>query len=70
MEKLVSRRYYITLPDSVGDDLEQWAEYQGRPTANLASYLIELGIREAKRNGEYKVLEKLPKKPKGSDRNG
>lgn len=61
MEKTVSKRYYITLPDTVGEDLEQWAEYQGRPTANLASYLIELGIREAKKAGEFKVLEKQPK---------
>jgi hypothetical protein len=51
----VSKRIYVTLPDTVHEDLEGWAEYQGRPTANLAAYLIELGIREAKERGEFKV---------------
>lgn len=29
-------------------DLEAWAKYQGRPTANLGAYLVESGIRKAK----------------------
>lgn len=51
----MSKRIYVTLPDTVHDDLENWSDYQGRPTANLASYLIELGIREAKERGEFKT---------------
>lgn len=58
----VSKRIYVTLPDTVYNELEGWAEYQGRPTANLASYLIELGIREAKSRGEFKLLEPEPPK--------
>ena len=57
MDSAVSKRIFVTMPDSVHADLEAWAEYQGRPTANLATYLIELGIREAKRAGEFKTFE-------------
>lgn len=53
----VSKRIYVTLPDTVHEDLEGWAEYQGRPTANLAAYLIELGIREAKERAEFKIRQ-------------
>lgn len=52
----VSKRILVTIPDSVHDELAAWAEYQGRPTANLAAYLIELGIRDAKSKGEFKTL--------------
>jgi hypothetical protein len=55
MSNLVSKRIYVTLPDTVHDELEGWSDYQGRPTANLAAYLIELGIREAKERGEFKT---------------
>jgi hypothetical protein len=55
----VSKRVFVTLPDSVFEDLEQWADSQGRPTANLAAFLIETSIRQAKENGEISP----PKKP-------
>lgn len=51
----MSKRIYVTLPDTVHDDLEAWADYQGRPTANLAAYLIEMGIREAKKQDDFKT---------------
>ena len=57
VSEAVSKRIYVTLPDTVHEDLEGWAEYQGRPTANLAAYLIELGIREAKDRGEFKIRQ-------------
>lgn len=50
----VSKRVMVTLPDSVYEDLEKWADKQGRPTANLAAFLIEASIRDAKEKGEYK----------------
>ena len=56
--KDVSKKVYVTLADTVQEDLEGWADYQGRPTANLAADLIELGIREAKERGEFKVAQK------------
>ncbi|MGB3655013.1 MAG: hypothetical protein WBA41_27930 [Rivularia sp. (in: cyanobacteria)] len=48
----MSKRVFVTLPDSVFEELEQWADSQGRPTANLAAFLIETSIRQAKENGE------------------
>lgn len=51
----VSKRVLVTIPDTLHDELQAWADYQGRPTANLAAYLIELGIREAKDRGEFKT---------------
>lgn len=52
MLNTVSKRVFVTLPDSVFEDLEQWAESQGRPTANLAAFLIETCVRQAKERGE------------------
>ena len=49
----MSKRINVTLPDSVLEDLEVWAAFQGRPTANLAAFLIEMSIRLAKDNGEF-----------------
>ncbi|HEY9672727.1 MAG TPA: hypothetical protein V6D11_14880 [Waterburya sp.] len=54
----VSKRINVTLPDSIFAELEEWADSQGRPTANLAAYLIEIGIRQAKLEGEFKPSEK------------
>lgn len=53
----VSKRILVTLPDAIASDLEAWAKYQGRSTANLAAFLIELGIRQSKSAGEFKTLE-------------
>lgn len=53
----VSKRINVTLPDAVFDELEWWAESQGRPTANLANFLIESSLRQAKERGE------IPPKP-------
>ncbi|MBD2093536.1 hypothetical protein H6F67_27250 [Microcoleus sp. FACHB-1515] len=61
MSHSVSKRIYVTLPDTVHDELEGWSDYQGRPTANLAAYLIELGIREAKERGEFKTHQQKSK---------
>jgi hypothetical protein len=56
-DECVSKRINVTLPDSVLGDLEWWAEEQGRPTANLAAYLIEVSIKEAKERGEFPPKE-------------
>ncbi len=62
-QEQVSKRVNLTLPDVVYDELEAWAEFQGRPTANLAAYLVESAIREAKERGEFKTLPKEPPQP-------
>lgn len=48
----MSKRINVTLPDTVLEDLERWAQVQGRPTANLAAFLIEIAIKQAKERGE------------------
>ncbi|MFQ3619278.1 MAG: hypothetical protein SNJ50_21530 [Cyanobacteriota bacterium] len=44
-EATVSKRIMVTLPDSIAADLEKWADQEGRPTANLAAFLIEQAVR-------------------------
>ena len=41
IDEFVSKRINITLPDSVVEELENWAEAQGRSLANLAAFLLE-----------------------------
>jgi len=55
MEQLdiVSKRFSITVPDEVYADLERWADSEGRPTANLAGFLVELAVKR-------KFKEKYP----------
>jgi hypothetical protein len=45
MTKPVSKRTTITLPDTIFDDLEGWADKEGRPVANLAAFLVELAVK-------------------------
>ena len=45
----MSKRFSVTLPDTVFEDLEKIANEQGRTTANLAAFLVEYGIRELKK---------------------
>jgi hypothetical protein len=54
----VSKRVFMTLPDAVFEELEEWADLQGRPTANLAAFLVETALREAKERGEFKPKAK------------
>ena len=56
---LVSKRVNLTLPDSVYQDLEIWAESQGRPPSSLGAFLVELSIMNAKKSGDFpKVQQK------------
>lgn len=52
MANSMSKRTTITLPDEVFEKLEQWADRQGRPTANLAAFLVEVAVRDAENKGE------------------
>ena len=55
----VSKRVNLTLPDSVYQDLEIWAETQGRPPSSLGAFLVELSIMNAKKSGDFpKVQQK------------
>ncbi|MFM6218947.1 MAG: ribbon-helix-helix domain-containing protein [Dolichospermum sp.] len=44
----MSKRFSVTVPDTIFEELEKMADTQGRTTANLAAFLIETGIREIK----------------------
>lgn len=59
------KKFSITVPDSVFKDLENLAEYQGRPTANLAAFLVELGLHIYKDRGEFpkEATDKETNKP-------
>jgi predicted HicB family RNase H-like nuclease len=57
INEFVSKRINITLPDSVVEELENWAEAQGRSLANLAAFLLELSVKQAKEKGEIPPQE-------------
>lgn len=52
------KKVQVTLPDSIAEDLQRWAEQDSRPLANLCAFLLENRVREAKANGELKDSEK------------
>ena len=41
----VSDRFTITIPDSIGEHLQHWAELEGRAKANLAAFIIETAVK-------------------------
>lgn len=45
LKLLMSKRTTIVLPDKIFADLEKWADEEGRPTANLAAFLVEQAVR-------------------------
>lgn len=53
----VSKRVNLTLPDSVYQDLEVWAEAQGRPPSSLGAFLVELSIMNAKKSGDFPKVQ-------------
>lgn len=42
------RKIQVTLPDRIANDLEKWADYEGRPLANLCNYLLEVAVKAEK----------------------
>lgn len=61
------KRVYLTLSEETLEELEDWAEQQGRPIANLASYLVEKSIEHAKESGEFKPKKKQTKSEDASE---
>ncbi|WP_127087446.1 ribbon-helix-helix domain-containing protein [Dulcicalothrix desertica] len=53
----MSKKTTIVLPDAIYEDLIRWAEAEGRPTANLAAFLVEQSVRA-------KFKDKYPAPPK------
>lgn len=46
------KRFSITLPDTVAEDLQRWADKRGQAIATAAAIAIELKMEELKREGE------------------
>jgi CopG-like RHH_1 or ribbon-helix-helix domain, RHH_5 len=59
--KFVSKRINVTLPDSVVEDLEYWAETQGRSLANLAAFILESSVKKVQENRE-EPFQDFPRK--------
>ena len=58
IDESVSKRINVTLPDSVVEELEQWADNQGRSLANLAAFfagVIAQGCKGEGRNSNTGV---------------
>jgi hypothetical protein len=48
----MSKRIGVTVPDKIHSRLEQWADLEGRPLANLCNFLLEKAVREAVERGD------------------
>ena len=42
---VMTKRTTIVLPDAIYEDLQDWAQEEGRPTANLVAFLVEQAVR-------------------------
>lgn len=60
VDKNVSKRFFVTLPDGIGEALERWAEAEKNKPATLAAFLLEASIREAIDQGKVPMSEEQP----------
>ncbi|MBD2302291.1 ribbon-helix-helix domain-containing protein [Nostoc sp. FACHB-190] len=58
----MSKKFSVTVPDYVFEDLELLAQIQGRPTATLAAFLLEVAMRQARERGELPPKEQTQEK--------
>ena len=63
----MSKRIGVTVPDTIYDKLDRWADAEGRALANLCNFLLEKAVRDAEAKGEIPPLPK-PKENSGGDR--
>ena len=69
-EKSVSKRVFVTLPDLAYDQLDRWANSQGRPVANLAAFLLETALNEAEEEGKIPPKKDTPTSTTGKQKRG
>ena len=48
----VAKRVYVTLPDTVTEDLQRWAERRDQALATVAAIAIEMYLGQLKQTGE------------------
>jgi hypothetical protein len=53
----VSKRFFVTLPDGIGEALDRWAKSEKNKPASLAAFLIEKAVREAMDQGKIPAPE-------------
>jgi hypothetical protein len=46
VSQAVMAKFSINVPEQIGEDLQRWADEEGRPRANLAAFLVELAVRQ------------------------
>lgn len=56
----MSKRFFVTLPDSIGEALDRWAESERNKPASLAAFLLERMVREAMDQGRIPAAESEP----------
>lgn len=57
----VSKRFFVTLPDAIGEALDRWAEAERNKPASLAAFLLEKVIREAMDQGKIPAASAEPR---------
>ena len=54
----VSKRFFITLPDTIGAAIDRWAAQENNKPATLAAFLLERAIRDAADQGKIPPLKR------------
>jgi|JI8StandDraft_2_1071088.scaffolds.fasta_scaffold05459_7 hypothetical protein len=49
----MAKKIFASVPDTIADELQDWADQQGRSLSSLISYMLENSLRAAKEKGEY-----------------
>lgn len=55
----VAKRVYVTLPDTVTEDLQRWAEKRDQALATVAAIAIELYLGQLKQTGELPAADQI-----------
>ena len=54
----VSKRFFITLPDTIGAAIDRWAAQENNKPATLAAFLLERVVRDAADQGKIPPLKR------------
>jgi hypothetical protein len=49
----MAKKVFASVPDKIADELQDWADQQGRSLSSLISYMLENSLRAAKEKGDY-----------------
>jgi hypothetical protein len=49
----MAKKIFASVPDTIADELQDWADQQGRSLSSLISYMLENSLRTAKDKGDY-----------------